>query len=290
MTRTLEEFMSDMEPFYGLFDTKTNLENYYGAMAGRMPSIARIYIREAIRSIGYDVIGASVHHSEVEQLLDCFGTEHRNLVDLNWYFRLIPSDFVIHFEDRFLNSQLAGNFLASDLLSVSDSGELTIEYRGTIFRDILLGYVMYGERNAIGENMCFDKMNSLFLKLRTADDITSLYKAYLLHEFISAAGRNVPDGVRAFHASHDVSAIESKLKAYMLFFKFIVVEQSVISEHVLGNLRDLSHISWVFNRITTGSLSTGTAANNLLNFVTKFRLDTDFPAPVSRYTVNPALQ
>lgn len=279
MPRTLDEFLKDMTPFSQLFNYRTELENYYGAMAARMYRIAGNYVRIPIRKMGYEPISRMINSTEVQKLETILGEDHAGLLDMESICRMIPSDFVIDLRGGFFGSQLLGAYDVADLVETNPDGGITIKNRKTIFRDILTEFVIPHPRNRLGESGAFREMEEEFSRLRLRRDATSLYKMCVIDSFIKACGKNVPSDIATLHAKHDHLRNETEMKVILAAQRMIVRDGSLVSEHVLGNFQDLTHISAFFDRL-------GAAGKGLTEFASKFRLDKDFPNPTSKYAAN----
>ena len=276
-TRSLEEFMADMEPFGGLFDSSKDIERYYRACAARMPKLAAIHVRTAIRFIGYHIVTPTVNGPECDDVRSHLTTDEAALLDWEELCRMIPPDFVVSFHDNFYNTQLVGNFMLDDLLYIDSVGELQIRLRNEILRDIIVGFVAPSPRNYLGNSSYADELHKEFMKLRGSKDITDLYRALLIREVMRSSLMNLPEHIRAYHASHGHEEIDRWLKTYLTLYRVIVVDESLISEHVIGKIADEKHLTWLFDKLGVGELQTGGYAEFLKRFIAAFRLDGDFP-------------
>jgi hypothetical protein len=263
-----------MSPFLGLFDSNKDLQVYYQAMAGGLPRIAAVYIRKVIRAIGYDILVPMVCKQQVDEIKALFPAEAP--LEWNWICKLIPTDFVVSIPDRLYGSQVSGNYDIADLISIED-GKVVLKNRKTIFRDILLNYIINSEKNYVGDSIRCSAMVRDFMELRGAIDVASLYKQLVIREFITAStfSTNIP-GYGAHFVTHQYEEIDNNLKIWLTFYKQIIVEKTLIGEHTLGSITDWSHITRLMDRLSHATLSQGSEVDNLKEFLQKFRLDIEF--------------
>lgn len=286
-TKTLKDFLTDMEPYYGLFDSVKDIESYYKAMAARMPKIAAVYLRMAIRRLGYNVVVPAVHSPEVSEIRDIIG-DVVDVFDWNWACSLLPFDFIATFHGGYLGTQLSGDYKLSDLLSVQDDGRVVITRRETLLRDILLRKVIYGQRNYFSENLAHLEIYGEFERNRRQTDATSLYKALLAREFLVACQDNAPDKVTRYVARGSHDYIDTRLRVLLTLERQIVVDERLVCEHTLGRVKTIPQLAWFFDRLSTAETSTGGAVPVLTEFIDVFRLDDVFTERVNRNIVPPS--
>ena len=285
-TKTLKDFLTDMEPYYGLFDSVKDIENYYKAMSARMPKIAAVYLRMAIRRLGYRVVVPAVHAPEVDEIRDIIGDEV-DVFDWNWACSLLPFDFIATFHGGYLGTQLSGDYKLSDLLSVQD-GKVFLTRRGTLLKDILLRKVIYGQRNYFSENLAHLEIYGEFERNRRQNDATSLYKALLAREFLVACQDNAPEKVKRYVPRGSHGYIDKKLRVLLTLERQIVTDERLICEHTLGRVKTIPQLTWFFNRLSTAETSYGGAVPVLTEFIDVFRLDDVFTERVNRNIVPPS--
>lgn len=286
-TKTLKDFLTDMEPYYGLFDSVKDIENYYKAMAARMPKIAAVHLRMAIRRLGYNVVVPAVNTPEVSEIGDIIGDKIQ-VFDWNWACTLLPFDFIATFHGGYLGTQLSGDYKLSDLLSVQD-GKVVLTRRETLLRDILLRKVIYGQRNYFSENLAHLEIYGEFERNRRQDDATSLYKALLTREFLVACQDNAPDRVRTYVPRGSHTYIDEKLRVLLTLERQIVTDERLVCEHTLGRVNTIGHLTWFFNRLGTAETSSGDALPVLSEFIERFRLDDVFQERVNRNIIPPTV-
>lgn len=273
--RTEEQFVLDMQPFSALFIGSNDIRRYYTAFNGRMFDIANIYIKDVMRSIGYDNIIPFVNSGEYNAL-KVIGTNDSDYY--SWALR-VPNDFIVDFSSGFLNTQLNGKILLTEIVSLNQQGKIQFNIKETLFKEILTKFIIASPFDAFGENLGFVEMHNMYIRYkikfaRETEDLKALMITYMIKEFMKAAAYSLPSELKQFYLSPNIDNLDTRLIFNLKLYDFLFITETLVSDYTINKIDSLFRYTKFFNKFKFACNPTiNNSTSHLDNFISKFRLD-----------------
>jgi hypothetical protein len=263
--KNLNEFLTSMRVYRGLFDSPEDLKNYYGLYLGGVYTALSPIVRSVFQKIGYDVLVPRLNPVQHDRFVVVSGRKCE--IDYTKICRYIPSDFVLSFADGFYGTRLTGSFLITDLIELDSWDMLTLVGREAIFHQMLVNYVVCSNLDNEDENIAIKKMHAFFLRNRTSEDITVMAKCYIVKEFLKSMAY-LPAEMKTAYSDNATYALECRMKVMLVAFRVIYVEDTLFCDHSFNNITDAYGYKKFFDQFTEVDPPL------LRQFVQDFRLDT----------------
>lgn len=255
--KEMNEFLSGMEKYGGLFESPKNIERYYRMYAGRMFGLLSVYMREAFRTVGYAPINETVNPGAVARLIA--STQGRRKIDFESLGETTPADFVVSFPDGFYGTDLSGSFVVTDLLSL-EQGELVIRFKDDLLQQILLNHVVPVPGAVEG-------MHRWYLRSRSSTELADMVGSFLVQEFLKCAELSTTDAMRSTYSDSAALDLSDRLKYSLTVFDEVFVRREMVCDHSFNYINNLQRYTAFFDRFESADPPV------LQELVSHFRLD-----------------